>query len=140
MINTTNFAIGLSTHFETSKTTNKTIFSCVLTILVSCSFQFLSFFKTWASIQVLQLTPKYYIILKSVYYECRLYSDRFWNQIDRKTREKLDLQFNQDGEFYMNFNRDFMKVCYIFHFIIKKSKDTTENFLIIIHFFFSQSL
>ena len=33
-----------------------------------------------------------------------------WNQIDSVTKRKLNLTIDSDGEFYMNFDRDFLKV------------------------------
>ena len=32
-----------------------------------------------------------------------------WRKISNQDKERLGLTFNDDGEFYMNFNRDFIK-------------------------------
>jgi hypothetical protein len=34
----------------------------------------------------------------------------FWKYVDASTKRELGLDFRDDGEFYMNFNRDFLKV------------------------------
>jgi hypothetical protein len=39
-----------------------------------------------------------------------LYRDVFWKYVDANTKRELGLDFRDDGEFYMNFNRDFLKV------------------------------
>ncbi len=36
--------------------------------------------------------------------------DVFWKYVDANTKRELGLDFRDDGEFYMNFNRDFLKV------------------------------
>lgn len=35
--------------------------------------------------------------------------DIFWKYVDANTKRELGLDFRDDGEFYMNFNRDFLK-------------------------------
>ena len=37
------------------------------------------------------------------------YSDSEWRKISHQDKQRLGLTFNNDGEFYMNFNRDFIK-------------------------------
>jgi hypothetical protein len=39
-----------------------------------------------------------------------LWRDVFWKYVDANTKRELGLDFRDDGEFYMNFNRDFLKV------------------------------
>ena len=37
------------------------------------------------------------------------YSDSEWRKISHQDKQRLGLTFKNDGEFYMNFNRDFVK-------------------------------
>ena len=37
------------------------------------------------------------------------HSDKEWKNISSHDKQRLGLTFNNDGEFYMNFNRDFIK-------------------------------
>jgi hypothetical protein len=47
-----------------------------------------------------------------------LYRDVFWKYVDANTKRELGLDFRDDGEFYMNFNRDFLKVSPCFSFCL----------------------
>ncbi len=47
-----------------------------------------------------------------------LYRDVFWKYVDANTKRELGLDFRDDGEFYMNFNRDFLKVSPPFFVIV----------------------
>ena len=43
-------------------------------------------------------------VLLSGSYRCK-----FWERVSESEKEEIGLTFENDGEFYMNFNRDFLK-------------------------------